>query len=242
MTSYIVHDEDDNNPINSLLNWVIDAAVNGFGPIPSAEEAARHYRDTNSSIEDAINSLIGWRTTYGASVGFVTGLGGLPALPFGIAGSLASSYALGASTAATIACLRGYNPHSNEVKTLILLCLIGEAGEEILRQAGIQVGKVVLKKVIQGIPGKVFIEINKKVGFRLMTKAGEKGIVNLMKFVPIAGGIVGAAFDGIFVNLCGGMAKKFFPSDGDGSGGSGAKVNRKPKNPTSFGTAEIEIV
>jgi hypothetical protein len=61
-----------------------------------------------------------------------------------------------------------------------------------------------------GIPGKVLIEINKKVGFRLVTKAGEKGVVNLMKLVPLVGGVVGAGFDSAFVNQCGKTAKQLF--------------------------------
>lgn len=53
-------------------------------------------------------------------------------------------------------------------------------------------------------------EINKKVGFRVITKAGEKGTVNLMKVVPIVGGVVGAGFDGVFINSCGKTAKIIF--------------------------------
>ncbi|WP_203225939.1 hypothetical protein [Calothrix sp. PCC 6303] len=63
---------------------------------------------------------------------------------------------------------------------------------------------------IKQIPSKVLIEINKKIGFRLITKAGEKGVVNLMKMVPLVGGIVGGTFDGIFVNSCGQTAKTVF--------------------------------
>ena len=93
---------------------------------------------------------------------------------------------------------------------MILLCLIGEAAEAILRNAGIHIGNKVFKNLLSQIPGKVLLEINKKIGFKLITKAGEKGIVNLMKLVPIAGGVVGAGFDGLFVNICGNTAKNIF--------------------------------
>jgi len=124
--------------------------------------------------------------------------------------SMAASYALGANTAAAIAQLRGYDIHSDQVRTMILLCLIGEAAEAILRNAGIHIGNKVFKNLLSQIPGKVLLEINKKIGFKLITKAGEKGIVNLMKLVPIAGGVVGAGFDGLFVNTCGNTAKNIF--------------------------------
>ena len=38
-------------------------------------------------------------------------------------------------------------------------------------------------------------KINQKIGYRLITKFGEKGIINLGKMVPIVGGIVGGSFD-----------------------------------------------
>lgn len=49
--------------------------------------------------------------------------------------------------------------------------------------------------LLQKVPGRVLIEINKKVGFRLVTKAGQKGAVNLIKIVPVVGGGVGATVD-----------------------------------------------
>lgn len=66
------------------------------------------------------------------------------------------------------------------------------------------------KALLQQIPGKVFIEINKRVGFRLITKAGEKGVVNVAKMVLLVGGVVGAGFDGYFVNGCGKAAQALF--------------------------------
>ena len=61
----------------------------------------------------------------------------------------------------------------------------------------------------------LFRSINKKIGFRLITKAGEKGVINLMKLVPLVGGIVGGTFDGMFVNTCGKTAKKIFSEASD---------------------------
>ena len=37
------------------------------------------------------------------------------------------------------------------------------------------------KTLIGSIPGKLFVEINKQVGFRLITKAGQTGSINVMK-------------------------------------------------------------
>ncbi len=207
--------DDSSNLIRSTLVWIADAGINGLGVLPSAEQVATDYLKEEASVEDAINSVIAWRTTYAAGTGFITGLGGIVAMPITIPAGLAASYALGANTAAAVAHLRGYDIHSEQVRTMVLLCLIGEAGEEILKTAGITISTKVCQNLIKQIPGRVLIEINKKIGFRLITKAGEKGVVNLMKMVPLVGGVVGGTFDGIFVNSCGKTAKTVFASASD---------------------------
>ncbi len=207
--------DDKSNLIKATLEWIADAGINGLGVLPSAEQVAPDHLSKAANVEDAINSVIAWRTTYAAGTGFITGLGGIAAMPITIPAGLAASYALGANTAAAVAYLRGYDIHSEQVRTMVLLCLIGEAGEEILKTAGITISTKVFQNLIKQIPGKVLIEINKKIGFRLITKAGEKGVVNLMKMVPLVGGVVGGTFDGLFVNSCGKTAKTLFVQTSD---------------------------
>ncbi len=206
---------DDSNLIQTTLEWIADAGINGLGILPSAEKVAKNHLNGAASVEDAINSIIAWRTTYAVGTGFITGLGGIAAMPITIPSGLAASYAISANTAAAIAYLRGYDIHSDQVRTTILLCLLGEAGEEILKTAGIAIGTKIFQNLIKQIPGKILIEINKKIGFRLITKAGEKGVINLMKLVPLVGGIVGGTFDGMFVNTCGKTAKGIFSEASD---------------------------
>ena len=203
-------EDNDRSIIQSTLNWIVEAGINGFGVLPSARKVANdHLRDA-VDLDSAIESIINWRTAYAAGSGFVTGVGGIAAMPVTIPAGLLASYALGANTAAAIAYVRGYDVDTEQVRTLILLCLIGESAEQVLKNAGIAIGTKLTKAVLQQIPGKVFIEINKRVGFRLITKAGEKGVVNVAKMVPLVGGVVGAGFDGYFVNSCGRAAQALF--------------------------------
>jgi hypothetical protein len=58
--------------------------------------------------------------------------------------------------------------------------------------------------------GGVIKTINKSVGTRLVTKFGSKGIINLGKAVPLVGGLIGGAVDGIGTNTIGITAKKVF--------------------------------
>jgi len=96
---------------------------------------------------------------------------------------------------AAIAYMGGFDIHSDQVQTLAYACLTGSAITDILKQTGIKIGEKVAVSTINKIPGKVLTSINQKVGFRLLTKFGSKGIVNLVKLVPVVGGVIGGSID-----------------------------------------------
>jgi hypothetical protein len=98
---------------------------------------------------------------------------------------------------AGIAYLRGHDVTSEEVHSAVLVSLLGSSGAEVLKKAGVEIGRQSTAAGFARLPGRVLIEINKRVGLRLVTKAGEKGVINLSKLVPLVGGPVGAAVDGI---------------------------------------------
>jgi hypothetical protein len=52
--------------------------------------------------------------------------------------------------------------------------------------------------------------INRAVGFRLVTKFGETGVINLGRAVPIVGGIIGGSFDSVTTNTVGNIARDTF--------------------------------
>ena len=190
---------------NKLQAWganaadqVIKAAIHGAGPMKGAEEVAEehlaHYPDDR---ETAIKRLVATHVRLAAASGFLTGLGGVVTMPVTIPASLAGLYLLGARMSAGIAHLRGYDVDSEEVRSAVLISLLGSGGTEVLKRTGVEVGKKTTAAAFQRIPGRILIEINKKIGYRLVTKAGEKGVVNLAKLVPLVGAPVGAAFEGV---------------------------------------------
>ena len=111
---------------------------------------------------------------------------------------------------AAIAEIYGHDSKTDQVRTAILLCMIGTAIEDVAKQAGVTLGGRVALEALKNVPGKVLIEINKRVGFRLLTKFGERGVVNLAKLVPLVGGAVGGAFDGATCYMVGQAAAKAF--------------------------------
>lgn len=66
------------------------------------------------------------------------------------------------------------------------------------------------RSAIRSVSGEVIKTINRAVGFRLLTKFGQKGSINLVKLVPLAGGIVGGTLDSISTNIIGNIARQMF--------------------------------
>ena len=107
--------------------------------------------------------------------------------------------------------LRGYDLDSEEVRSVVLLTLLGSAGAAVAADAGVKIGTKSATTALRKLPGHVLIEINKKVGFRLFTKFGPRGVINLGKMVPLVGGGVGAGVNVAAMSGVGVYAKKNFP-------------------------------
>jgi hypothetical protein len=203
-----------------LINWIADKGINGAPPLTSAAALAQEYQRDSSYPGNGqrIDSLINWETTKNFTTGFITGLGGVLTLPVAIPSALGASWLIQARMAGAVARISGHDLESDRVRTFVMVCLLGGACKDIMRDVGVRVGNGMARAAIQKLPGHVLIEINKKVGFRLLTKAGEKGAVNLMKMVPVAGGLVCGTFDAAACRVVGTQAKRIFYQDSKNPG------------------------
>lgn len=68
--------------------------------------------------------------------------------------------------------------------------------------------------MIKKVPGEVLKKINQAVGFRLVTKFGEKGVVNLGKMIPVAGALIGAGVDTVSTQVIANHALSVFTPNG----------------------------
>ncbi len=196
--------------IMDVLNWSYEKAVQGVAGLDSAYDLAEDYMKGNDSLYDQVNSLIRWQNTKAGTSGFLTGLGGIITLPIAIPANVASVMYVQIRMIAAIAHMGGHNLNDDRVKSLVFVCLTGNAAKDILKDVGIVVGKKLAENAIKNISGKTITAINQKVGFRLLTKFGEKGVVNLGKTIPLLGGIVGATFDSVSTNTVGNIARDTF--------------------------------
>ncbi len=198
------------NILISSIDWAYDKAVNGGPLLDSAQEIAQTYLSGVGTLHEKTNSLIRWQNTKAGTSGFLSGLGGLITMPVTIPANLASVIYVQLRMIAAIAYMGGHDLRNDQVRTLCYACLTGNAMAEIIKEVGIRIGQKLTVQTIKNISRATIVEINKKVGFRLLTKFGEKGIVNLGKAIPLIGGIIGGGIDLITTNTIGNIARDTF--------------------------------
>lgn len=196
--------------IMHALDWAYEKSINGVAGLDSAEELAKSYMQGNGNKYEQANSLIRWQNTKSATSGFITGLGGIVTLPVAIPANITSVLYVQVRMIAAIAHIGGYDIRDDRVKTLVYACLVANSAKDLAKDVGIAVGNKVAINAIKSISGKTLQEINKKVGFKLFTKFGEKGVVNLGKAVPLLGGLIGGSFDAYTTNAIGNVARDTF--------------------------------
>ena len=200
-------------PVQKLLQcleWVYKAALNGIPGVDGVEDLTQSYSAQHRCADDAIDSLVSWQIAKASTAGFITGIGGILTLPVAIPANLAGVLYIQIRMIVAIAHLRGYDVQSDQVRTLAFACLAGSATLDILKDLGINIGAQLTRQMIFRISGEVLKRINRAVGFRLVTRAGTRGVVNLVKVVPLVGGFVGGALDAAATNVIGRTAKQVF--------------------------------
>ncbi len=198
------------NKMIKVLDKIYEKALTGIPGLDSVYELAESYiKDGKTPYEHAA-ALIKWQSTKSGVSGFVTSFGGFATLPITLPANMTSVLYIQIRMIAAIAYIGGYDLKNDKVKTLVYTCLLGNGALEVIKDVGIQVGKKLSMKMIEKIPGEVIKKINQRIGFRLMTKFGETGVVNLHKLIPVAGGFFGGAVDFFSTKTIGKTARKVF--------------------------------
>jgi len=220
--------------MTQALEWAYERAtttIPELGFDSAVDLAESHLKSSNGDRDQAIDSLIIWYVAYAGAVGFASNVGGVITMPVAIPANVASVLILQLRMVAAIAHLRGYSVRDEQVKTLAFISLTGSGSAKILQEFGISLTTKLTTNLIMKISGATLKNINQAVGFRLITKAGTTGSINLIKFVPVVGGLVGGAFDATVTHGIGAVAKNVFkpihdvpPTDADTSEGMALAV------------------
>ena len=194
-----------------MLDKLYENTLTGIGKVSvPIEKMAEDYLQKNADTKEAAKSFVNYQIAKCTTSGFVTGLGGLITLPVAIPANISSVLYVQMRMIAGLAYMGGYDVNSDQVQSLVYACLAGVSVDQILKKAGIQCGEKFAKAMINKIPGKALQAINKKVGFRFITKAGTKGVVNLTKMLPLIGGVVGGGLDLVETKVIAARAYKMF--------------------------------
>jgi hypothetical protein len=180
----------------ALVERVVGFGIGGGGPFPGAVQVAEaHLAAAEGDRGLAIERLISTHLGLAAASGFATSVGGVALLPVMVPAALGGLYIVAARMAAGIAHLRGYDVANEVVRSAVLVCLLGSAGTATLDRAGVPAGTSSTLAALRRLPGDALRDVRREVGHHLVAQAGERGILNLMKLIPLVGGPIGAAVD-----------------------------------------------
>lgn len=200
---------------NALVGRLMDIGIDGLGPIDSVTRVVDEaMEDTKGDAERAITTIVRSHIRLGAAGGFLTGIGGFVTMIASMPANIAGFYVLATRMVGSIARIRGYDLTRPEVRTAVLLTLVGADAQDLLAKAGV-VGTGRLASVaMQRLPKAAVMIINKGVGFKLATQLGSKSLSRLGRFVPVVGGGIGAGVDGFLMNRIADHARREFPPRG----------------------------
>ena len=191
----------------------MDIGIDGGAPgFSSSRDLAHEYLNDSRYADDhkRVSALIKWETSKAFGTGMVTGLGGFITMPITVPSGVAVGWVLQARLAAAIAAIYGHDVDEDRVRSLAMLALIGDSGKEAAKRVGIDLSQRAGKAAIERVPGRVLTDINKRVGFRLITRSGTTGVINLANAIPVLGGVVGGTFDAAAQRAVGAAARRSF--------------------------------
>ena len=194
-----------------ILDGIYGNVLNGLGKkSPTVEEFANDYLSKEKDPSKAAKKMINNQIVKCTTSGFLTGFGGFITLPITIPANISSVLYVQMRMIACTAYMAGYDLKSDQVQTLVYACLAGVSVADVVKQTGIKIGVKVATNAVKKIPGKTLTKINQKVGFRFITKFGEKGIINLGKLVPGVGAVIGGGLDYVETRVVANRAYDWF--------------------------------
>jgi hypothetical protein len=179
-----------------LVQILLDAGIDGLGPLKSAHEMAETSRLSTRNTEAAVAKVARNHLAKGAVGGFVTGVGGFLTMPIALPANVLEFYVAATRMVAAIAELRGYDVDDPQVRTAVLLTLVGSDADEVLTKTGLTGGSgKVLGLAAQQLPPAGLLMLNKAIGFRILRGVGERAFTRFGRALPLAGGVLGGGVD-----------------------------------------------
>ena len=194
-----------------MIERLMDVGIDGRGRFASAQKVADVAIAEHPDVEGAIGATVRAHLLLGAVGGFVTGLGGFITMSVALPANVLEFYLVATRMVATIASIRGYDIRRPEVRSAILLALVGADSDDLLAKAGYAGSGRLANLAAQRLPGPALMALNKGVAFRLLTRVGRKSVTRFGRAVPLVGGLVGAGVDTFLLTRIADHARREFP-------------------------------
>ncbi len=181
----------------NIVRQAFDRAVDGFGPLAGAAEAAdKRLSENNGDVDKAIRSLIDSHVRFAGVEGFVTNIGGLVTMALTLPVNISGLALLQCHLVAGIAHLRGYDLADPRVRNAVIACMLGED----------TVRSLVKKKKLPSSPMAIATapavdpELDERLAAEVTGEligrvAGKRTIAVVGRRTPVIGGGIGAATD-----------------------------------------------
>jgi hypothetical protein len=196
-----------------LVGRLLDVGIDGRGLFKSAEAvAAAALEQSDGDATKAIKAIQRDHRQLAAVGGFATGLGGFFTMPLSLPANILEFFILGTRMTAATAKVRGYDINRPEIRSAILLALVGADSDDVLKKAGLQVaGGRIVSLATDRLPAPALMVLNKAIGFRLLGRLGQGTFAKLGRGVPLVGGLIGGGVDVFMLGKIAEQAVKEFP-------------------------------
>ena len=227
--------------VAALVRWGLEGAplTLPFSAGPayrwrSATELAAEYRPRLGQIglNRTIAELIEDQALWNAGTGFLTGLGGFGLLPLQLPAAVTATWVIQTRMVGAIAQLQGHDLEHPAVRSQILLTLLGDQAAEVLRQVGVKAGQRFVRSQLHRLPVASLQAINRAVGFQLVSRFGERGLLRLDRSIPLVGGVIGGGLDYLITRRLGAFAASELARRAPANGAAMA----------SWGGAETDVI
>ena len=183
---------------SSFVHQVVERAIHGVGPLPSAAKAAaKQLEEQRGDVDKAIRELIENHVGLAAVQGFVANIGGITTAAATIPANIAGLAVLQVRLVAGIAHLRGYDLSDARVVNALLLCTLGEPTATGLVKAKTLPGTPLLVATAPVHDPELDHVVASEFTSALVSRVlGMRAAGTVLRRVPIAGGVWGASADG----------------------------------------------
>jgi hypothetical protein len=194
-----------------MIERLMDIGIDGRGRFRSAQRVADVAIAEHLETERAVDAIIRSHLLRAAAGGFVTGLGGFVTMSVALPANVLGFYLVATRMVAGIAATRGYDIRQPEVRSAVLLALVGADSDDLLKKTGYAGTGRLANLAAQRLPGPALMALNKGVGFRLLSRVGKKSLTRFGRAVPLVGGVVGAVLDTYLLKRIADHARQEFP-------------------------------